>query len=257
MPNLSAFTWRQLARQVRQNPWELPSSAVLLGNQDDLVREQVTPLLESFRAAGATPEAIALCFEQLALAQERLQRERDAWSLVWSGPDPQRAYTEDTFAVVTRVVEQAQRSLLISTYNLGRSQRLLDFYEMLANRLARQELETVQLFFHPVELTQKDIPLTQATIQDWFIKTIWPWTARPKVYVDQRCLGAGRGTGVHHAKCVIADRSIALVTSANWSEAAQQLNLEAGWLTTASERAQLLQRQFEDLIAAEVYIRVV
>lgn len=256
MAELSPQTWRALAQRLRQQPWSLPEPATFLGADPIVVRRAVTPLLEAFIQARATPEAIALCFEQQALAQERLQQERDAWQLVWSGPDPRHACTEDTFAVVERLLQQARHSLLISTYNLGESAEIRSLYEALARRLAAGTLQTLEIFFHPIQIADRLGNDPMVTIRTWFREEIWPWDALPQLYIDRRLLSPGSRYVRHHAKCVIADDSVSLVTSANFSEAAQRDNFEAGWLCHSPERARLLREQFQRLVADGSFARV-
>lgn len=50
-----------------------------------------------------------------------------------------------------------------------------------------------------------------------------------------------------HAKCVIADRRTALVTSANFTEAAQTKNIEAGVLLTYEPFVKRIPEYFETL----------
>ena len=62
-----------------------------------------------------------------------------------------------------------------------------------------------------------------------FFAREWPGTRRPEVFYDPRGLQPG-GSGpraVQHAKCVVIDDAEALVTSANFTEAAQERNIEA------------------------------
>lgn len=50
----------------------------------------------------------------------------------------------------------------------------------------------------------------------------------PALFYDPRSLETGDARASLHAKCVIVDRSRALVTSANFTDAAQRTNVEVG-----------------------------
>jgi phosphatidylserine/phosphatidylglycerophosphate/cardiolipin synthase-like enzyme len=52
-----------------------------------------------------------------------------------------------------------------------------------------------------------------------------------------------------HAKCVVVDDRMAFVSSANFTEAAQQRNIEAGVLMTNPQFARSLRTQFEVLVS--------
>jgi phosphatidylserine/phosphatidylglycerophosphate/cardiolipin synthase-like enzyme len=55
-----------------------------------------------------------------------------------------------------------------------------------------------------------------------------------------------------HAKCVIVDRSVALVTSANFTTAAQQRNFELGLLVRDDALAGSVWDHFDALVRAGV-----
>ena len=59
-----------------------------------------------------------------------------------------------------------------------------------------------------------------------------------------------------HAKCIIVDDELALVTSANFSEAAHSRNIEAGVLVDNAPFARALRRQFETLASSRLLLRV-
>jgi phosphatidylserine/phosphatidylglycerophosphate/cardiolipin synthase-like enzyme len=56
----------------------------------------------------------------------------------------------------------------------------------------------------------------------------WPWATLPELYYDPRSLETGEARASLHAKCVIVDRERALITSANFTDAAQRKNIELG-----------------------------
>ena len=59
-----------------------------------------------------------------------------------------------------------------------------------------------------------------------------------------------------HAKCVVVDDDVAFVTSANFTEWAQQRNVEAGVLVRNSHFARQLRAQFDGLVQAKAVRRV-
>ena len=58
-----------------------------------------------------------------------------------------------------------------------------------------------------------------------------PWLANPTGSVGMGIPGDESLRGVQHSKIVLIDRCAALVTSANFTQAAQSKNIEAGFLT--------------------------
>ena len=82
-----------------------------------------------------------------------------------------------------------------------------------------------------------------------FVDKEWPGTRLPRVYYDPRSLApADRTASALHAKCVVADGREALVTSANFTEAAQARNMELDLLVGAPAVASRIEEHFRSLI---------
>src|SRR5262249_16625173 len=76
----------------------------------------------------------------------------------------------------------------------------------------------------------------------------WPGGQLPELYYDPRSLGAEAvKRSSLHAKCVVVDRRIALVTSAHFTEAAQTRNIEVGALVRSERFAARVAEHFEAL----------
>ena len=245
---LPAQTLRAVASDLRRLNYTPTSWQGLLSTHSEAIRIQLEPLLVEMVREGAHPRLMALLLDRLADAQETLQKERNAWSFVWSGPDPLHAKTADTFATVDQLIGEARSSLLIATYNIGLSSEFRELFASIADRLAKGQLSRVDLFFHPKQIEGRLGADPIAAISTWFQREIWPWPAKPHAYVDRRLISGSVERCYQHAKVVIIDASTpdakALVTSANFSETAQRHNFEAGWLTKSAPRAQEIQRQF-------------
>jgi phosphatidylserine/phosphatidylglycerophosphate/cardiolipin synthase-like enzyme len=76
----------------------------------------------------------------------------------------------------------------------------------------------------------------------------WPCARLPEVFYDPRSLSldAAKRSSMH-AKCVVIDRQLAFVSSANFTEAAQERNIEVGVLIRSESFAAALADQFEVL----------
>jgi len=257
---LPAQTLRSVAGALRQLSYVPSTWQGVLAGLGGEGRGQLELLLLKMVREGAQPRLMALVLEQLADQQELLQQERNAWSFVWSGPDPLHSRTADTFATVDQLLTQAQRSLLITTYNIGLSDEFRELLQSIAQRLQSGQLEMVELFFHPVQLGPNLGADPLAVIRRWFNAEVWPWPAKPTVYVDGRLLQGGRVRAFQHSKVVIADAGTpaaqALVTSANFSENAHRHNFEAGWLCKETWRVQQIHDHFQQLIQDGLFVRL-
>jgi phosphatidylserine/phosphatidylglycerophosphate/cardiolipin synthase-like enzyme len=245
---LPAQTLRAVATDLRCLNYTPTSWQGLLSTHSEAIRRQLEPLLVEMVREGAHPRLMGLLLDRLAEAQDALQRERNAWSFVWSGPDPLHAKTADTFATVDQLINEARCSLLIATYNIGLSSEFRSLFSSIADRLANGQLNRVDLFFHPKQIEDRLGADPLATISTWFNQDVWPWAAKPHAYLDRRLISGSAERCYQHAKIVIADATTpdakALVTSANFSETAQRHNFEAGWLTQSAPKVQEIHKQF-------------
>lgn len=257
---LPAQTLRAIAASLRQLSYVPTSWQGLLASLGADGRRQLEPVLVEMVREGAQPRLLALVLDRLADAQEARQGERDAWRFVWSGPEPLHSQTADTFATVDQLIREARSSLLIATFNIGLSSGFQAILASIAARLAAGNLQQVEVFFHPkqIENSLGSDPLIR--IRHWFDHQVWPWPAKPIVYVDQRLLLRCQGTGIQHSKVVVADANTAhaqaLVTSANFSEPAQRFNFEAGWLCKDVWRVQQISDHFQRLVENEIFVRI-
>ena len=255
---LPAQTLRAVATDLRRLNYTPTSWQGLLSAHSEAIRPQLEPLLVEMVREGAHPRLMALLLDRLADAQDALQRERNAWSFVWSGPDPLHAKTADTFATVDQLISEARCSLLIATYNIGLSSEFRELFASIADRLAHGQLNRVDLFFHPKQIEDRLGADPLATISTWFNREVWPWPAKPHAYVDRRLISGSAERCYQHAKIVIADATTpdakALVTSANFSETAQRHNFEAGWLTKSAPRVQEIQKQFSMAVEQGLFL---
>ncbi|MCP9889042.1 DISARM system phospholipase D-like protein DrmC [Cyanobium sp. ATX 6A2] len=257
---LPAQTLRAVATDLRRLNYTPTSWQGLLSTHSEAIRLQLEPLLVEMVREGAHPRLMALLLDRLADAQEALQMERNAWSFVWSGPDPLHARTADTFATVDQLIRRARSSLLIATYNIGLSSGFRELLETIALRLEAGQLQRVELFFHPVQIAHQLGSDPLAAIKQWFHAEVWPWPAKPRAYVDQRLVSGSAERCYQHAKVVVTDAATdhasALVSSANFSETAQRHNFEAGWLVREPWRANQVNDHFIKLVAEGLFVPI-
>ena len=81
-----------------------------------------------------------------------------------------------------------------------------------------------------------------------FVRGEWPGERLPRLYYDPRSLESVPAKRASlHAKCVVVDREQASVSSANFTEAAQTRNIEAGVYLRSPSFAGRLAEHFETL----------
>ena len=86
----------------------------------------------------------------------------------------------------------------------------------------------------------------------------WP-SARPlpEVYFNPRSLGHAKDKkSCMHAKCVVVDARRVLITSANFTEAAQHRNIEVGLIVHSDPLAGRITRFFSSMITEGLLARL-
>jgi phosphatidylserine/phosphatidylglycerophosphate/cardiolipin synthase-like enzyme len=201
-----------------------------------------------------TSEHLALLLDTCAERAE-LDASLVRADLVWTGPESPGAHCRDTAIVLEELFAQAERDIFISTFVVHQG---ADVFRALARRMEEVPDLRVRLFLH-VGRPQGDTTLEGLLLREAAekLRSEWPGLRHPEVYYDPRGLsdnGADRATW--HAKCVVVDDKRAFVTSANFTEWAQQRNVEAGVLVTGPAFARQVRQQFDGLIDARVVKRL-
>ncbi len=214
-----------LARSLRDGRLAPPYSATAVQNAGFA---EASASLAHF--GGTEPGVIAWFLERLARERrESDNRYASAAQLVWSGASEDEQGVRDTRVVLNGLFRQAQHHVLISTYVVYNGKEL---FRSLAARLAQNPAIQVELY---VNIPPSDACIEEREVVRGFLEAFrrdqWPDGARmPAIYYDPESMNPGRERTTLHAKCVVVDHRWALVTSANFTEAAQERNIEAGVL---------------------------
>jgi len=183
---------------------------------------------ESGSALGMTPFHIALLVDTLAEAKATTREPSELIDLVLSGPDVPGIPTADTTGVMRSLIEEATSEVLLIGYAVHQGKRL--FERLGAKMDERPELRAC--LYLDIARKQTDTSLSQEIVRRFakdFKENHWPGKRLPELFYDPRSLSESRNKRSSlHAKCVVVDRRVALITSANFTEAAQERNIEAG-----------------------------
>lgn len=205
--------------------------------------------LSSLQAVGANPEVIALMLGALSADRKNRPPFEDGIDLVTTGPETSGVTNRDTSVVVRDLFANARRSVLVVGYAVYQGQRV---FEALADRMATCDGLAVRLFLD-VQRSSADTSSVSAVVRqfaDRFVATQWP-TGRPlpAVYYYPAALDLDRSKRASlHAKCVVVDNELLFVSSANFTEAAQERNIEVGVLIRSSLLAARVTRYFDSLL---------
>lgn len=191
-------------------------------------RAAATAGLQACSAAGMDATATATVLDLLASNSASRSPLDELIDLVITGPAP-NAVGRDTAVVVSELFRHAVKTVIVVGYAVSRGREV---FRTLAERMNQQPDLQVRLYLdiqRPAGDTSADSEIVRRFMHR-FSKTQWTEGARlPEVYYDPRALSVDRAhRAALHAKCVVIDDREVFVSSANFTEYAQERNIEIG-----------------------------
>lgn len=195
-----------------------------------------------------TRSQVSLLLLNIIEARDKAASPEGLLDIVLSGPKVPGVPTRDTAAVMRSMVVKANQEILLVGYAVYNGKKL---FEPIAQRLEEKPDLRVRFVLNiprPYNDTSLDSQIVGRFTQD-FWKKHWPWDKRPELYYDPRALATSTIQRASlHAKCLVVDREIALVTSANFTEAAQTKNIEAGVIVSYRPLVNRIAEYFDGLV---------
>jgi phosphatidylserine/phosphatidylglycerophosphate/cardiolipin synthase-like enzyme len=224
-----------------------PASLLRYVRNSDVI--PVAAELAELNLHGMQSRHVALMLRLLGEERRERSRAEDLIELVWSGPKVMGSATRDTAVVIRDMFASAKRSVLVARFALYQGREL---FKTLATRMEEIPELRVRIFLNVSR--PGHIESSERQILRHFVETFrtdhWPSQRLPELLYDPRSLLADPTERASlHAKCVVVDEERAFVTSANFTEAAQERNIEAGVLLSIPGIAKALCSQFENLVS--------
>jgi phosphatidylserine/phosphatidylglycerophosphate/cardiolipin synthase-like enzyme len=248
--------------------WNVTSVSRVVG------AEVAKAICEELDAAEKSGFSKAQVGQLVMTAYEGRKAEIDAerqFELIFSGPQVEGARAASTLQEFDRVVSSARKELLVVTHSIYKAEEILHSLS-----LRHAEGVKVTLCFNISRYSPKNQgkPLAQifdetradfidawgkeSELPDIYYYPVSLWKSEdpgiPEVVAQARQDIGKREFPVLHTKCIIADRSLALVTSANLSDSAQRRNLELGVLIKNPSYASKICNYFEGAIKTKVLL---
>jgi len=193
------------------------------------------------------------------IVHDRQNREKNIplIELVTSGPDAPGITNRDTSVVVREMFSHAKKSVLVVGFAVYQGKQV---FESLAQRLEENPELDVKLILN-IERSYRDTTISSMLVAEFinnFKKTQWPTSSvLPSIYYDPRALSEDwKSRASLHAKCVVVDRDEVFISSANFTEAAQQRNVEVGTRIESEKVANRLVNHFQQMIVHKLVVKV-
>lgn len=213
--------------------------------------------LQELAISGLSPVGIARAIELLAAAYESRPPIEDVVDLVTTGGGAGTG-NRTTAVLVGELFRNAQQSVLVAGYAVYQGQKV---FQALADRMQEAPDLRVRLFLD-IQRKQGNTSAPAELVREFvhrFRTSQWP-SARtlPQVFYDRRSVTLEPGKSVAlHAKCIVIDDFDLFVSSANFTEAAQQRNIEVGLRLRSSIVAGRIVSFFDSLVASGHFERVI
>lgn len=212
-----------------------PTSSML--KKVPLLADEVAPLI----AAAPTREHAIAVLDIVLHERRARQRDVDSVELVWSGPEQGTTETRETAVVLRELFLAARRSVLVATFVCYDGDSV---FKDLAERHDAGGLD-VRFLLHAND--DPDGAAARRRCVDEF-RHNWPGKLLPALWIDPRTTAPAQKRTTMHAKFVAVDDEVVFLTSANFTEAAQERNVEAGVLIRQPSFAARLRRHVDGLV---------
>jgi phosphatidylserine/phosphatidylglycerophosphate/cardiolipin synthase-like enzyme len=216
----------------------------------DSVAGRTAEGLQKLADQGFHPLQIALVLDLILKDRDHRLPPEDLIDLVTTGPEAGTSANRDTGVVVRELFANANDSVLVAGYAVYQGRRV---FQALADRMLDKPGMKVQLFLDvrrgPGDTSRADEVVKR--FAEHFRSHDWPQEhPLPELYYFPSSLeDSADKRAALHAKCVIVDGRRVFVGSANFTEAAQQRNIEVGILVMSSLVAERVTRHFRSLLA--------
>lgn len=217
----------------------------VLGDLEDV--DSVLQALQELEGLGIVGKGAA-AWVRMSDALEQRNAKPD---LVWSGPEVPGVCARDTRQVFEELLGSARTSLWACTYAFFDGPKA---FQVLAKNMDANPSLSVTLLLN-IQRGKGDTTSADQLVRkftDRFWKVEWPGKKRPRVFYDPRALEIEGLGAVLHAKAMVVDEERVLVTSANFTEAALDRNIELGLLVRDRAMAASIKAHFQGLVESGV-----
>ncbi len=250
LTKLSIHDFDTLASALRSGRLKPPFSEPAVGRIVHVtLANAIIDDLARLADAEFTAEQIAILLDALQAERQSSKRPDEIIDLVTTGPEAPGITNRDTSVVVRELFAKAEKSVLVAGYAIYQGDQV---FQALAERMPAIESLDVK-FFLDIQRPDNDTSEVSLLVRKFMNRLRnhqWPkGFGLPEVYYDPRSLGLDKRSSLH-AKCVVVDEQFVFVSSANFTNAGQERNIEVGLLVHSPIVARQLTQHFVRLMDA-------
>lgn len=208
--------------------------------------EQIDHLHTFWAAApGIKPSEIAAAFRGAAEVAA-LMDGSGTIELVWTGPKTGLIPTRRTEQVILEVIDSAKQDVFLVTYVFYKASSIVEALNAATKRHVKVGILLESSTEHGGTSRGDSVSAIAEAVPG---ATVYVWSPSAR-----KSEGEASSAAVH-AKCVVADRRLAFITSANLTSAALERNMELGLLIRSGPVPERLQSHLEALVTTKVVER--
>ncbi|MDE3038966.1 MAG: DISARM system phospholipase D-like protein DrmC [Nitrospirota bacterium] len=229
----------KVARQLMKESVRMTGVELAVLGVTPRAQELLHKLGESWRQNPEVPApAIATALLASSDTAARVSSEQSL-EIVWTGPSALGSPIRRVDQALYELIDEAERDVLLASYVTYKAEKALKALHGATKRgvevrlvLELAEESGGKLNFDGLSQIKSKVPSAKVFY--------WP--------LENRRRDARGRHGIFHAKCLVADGNITLVSSANLTDYGLEENIELGFLMRSTEVAKRLKRHFEQLV---------
>jgi cardiolipin synthase A/B len=211
-------------------------------------RQVIEGLMMALSNAGEVePRALALALRAASSVAADFSQ-RQATEIAWTGPATESVPVRRVDQVMYELIDGANATVLLATYAAYKAERAIEALRRAVDRGVTVDLVVELAEARGGSLSFDNVDAIAAAIPG--ARVYW-WPG------DQRPLTDEGRSGSMHAKCLVVDGSIALVSSANMTDYALERNMELGVLLRGGSVPRQLAAHFQQLEARGHLVRII
>jgi phosphatidylserine/phosphatidylglycerophosphate/cardiolipin synthase-like enzyme len=210
------------------------------------VRSAFVSLMNEWQAGHAdlSPRELAWALRG-ASASDEAHRSKQKLEMVWSGPSGSSTFRRTDQALL-ELIQAANHSIIVVAFAAYKVPHIAEALVGAANRGVK-----ILLILESIKESEGAVTFSALKAMGRNLAraaTVYAW---PK---EKRGTDANGNCGALHVKCAVADHNAALISSANLTEYAMNLNMELGLLIQGGEVPYALVQHFRSLIQRQVLV---